>query len=158
LEFAFRESVFNLVMQSLQRANREILVRRCAGMANLSGRNGSANRFALLANRTLPIAINCNAHPQMSGLPNHNTETVRTTSWTQVQSTESGFLDPGCRYVSRAAGLPLLKLGFGLVLSNVAKYIIKYIIKRLAPPSQGWRTFLRNHAPTIAVGLPVHTG
>jgi hypothetical protein len=38
----------------------------------------------------------------------------------------------GCRITGE-----LLKLGFGLVLSNVAKYIIKYIIKRLGPPSQG---------------------
>src|SRR4029077_10550681 len=26
----------------------------------------------------------------------------------------------------------------------------KYMVKRRAPPSQGWRTFLRNHAPDIA--------
>jgi hypothetical protein len=26
----------------------------------------------------------------------------------------------------------------------------KYMVKRRAPPSQGWRTFLRNHAPNIA--------
>ena len=27
----------------------------------------------------------------------------------------------------------------------------KYMVKRRAPPSQGWRTFLRNHAP-VPVG------
>ena len=40
----------------------------------------------------------------------------------------------------------LLKLGFEVAQSNVAKYMVK----RREPPSQGWRTFLRNHAPDIA--------
>jgi hypothetical protein len=40
----------------------------------------------------------------------------------------------------------LLKLGFEVAQSTVAKYLIK----RWGPPSQGWRTFLRNHAPDIA--------
>jgi transposase InsO family protein len=40
----------------------------------------------------------------------------------------------------------LLKLGFEVAQSSVAKYIDK----RWGPPSQGWRTFLRNHAPDIA--------
>jgi transposase InsO family protein len=40
----------------------------------------------------------------------------------------------------------LLKLGFKLAQSSVAKYMIK----GCRPPSQGWRTFLRNHAPDIA--------
>jgi hypothetical protein len=40
----------------------------------------------------------------------------------------------------------LLKLGFEVSQSSVAKYMIK----RCGPPSQGWRTFLRNHAPDIA--------
>jgi hypothetical protein len=40
----------------------------------------------------------------------------------------------------------LLKLGFEVAQTSVAKYVIK----RRAPPSQGWRTFLRNHAPDIA--------
>src|SRR6476620_69238 len=40
----------------------------------------------------------------------------------------------------------LLKLGFSVAQSTVAKYMVK----RRAPPSQGWRTFLRNHAPDIA--------
>ena len=40
----------------------------------------------------------------------------------------------------------LLKLGFEVAQSSVAKYMVK----RLGPPSQGWRTFLRNHAPDIA--------
>jgi hypothetical protein len=40
----------------------------------------------------------------------------------------------------------LLKLGFEVAQSSVAKYKIK----RHGPPSQGWRTFLRNHAPDIA--------
>jgi transposase InsO family protein len=40
----------------------------------------------------------------------------------------------------------LLKLGFEIAQSSVAKYMVK----RQAPPSQGWRTFLQNHAPDIA--------
>ena len=40
----------------------------------------------------------------------------------------------------------LLKLGFEIAQSTVAKYMVK----RHGPPSQGWRTFLRNHAPDIA--------
>jgi hypothetical protein len=40
----------------------------------------------------------------------------------------------------------LLKLGFEVAQSSVAKYIVK----RRAPPGQGWRTFLHNHAPDIA--------
>jgi len=40
----------------------------------------------------------------------------------------------------------LLKLGFEVAQSSVAKYIVK----RWGPPSQGWRTFLCNHAPDIA--------
>jgi transposase InsO family protein len=40
----------------------------------------------------------------------------------------------------------LLKLGFEVAQSSVAKYMAK----RHGPPSQRWRTFLRNHAPDIA--------
>jgi transposase InsO family protein len=40
----------------------------------------------------------------------------------------------------------LLKLGFEIAQSSVAKYMVK----RCGPPSQGWWTFLRNHAPDIA--------
>src|SRR5262245_10646996 len=40
----------------------------------------------------------------------------------------------------------LLKLGFEVAQSSVAKYMVK----RHGPPSQGWCTFLRNHAPDIA--------
>src|SRR6267378_3423 len=40
----------------------------------------------------------------------------------------------------------LLKLGFSVPQSSVAKYMVK----RRGPPSQEWRTFLRNHAPDIA--------
>jgi transposase InsO family protein len=41
----------------------------------------------------------------------------------------------------------LLKLGFKVAQSTAAKYMVK----RWGPPSQRWRTFLRNHAPDIAV-------
>jgi hypothetical protein len=40
----------------------------------------------------------------------------------------------------------LLKLGFEIAQSSVAKYMVK----RSWPPSQGWRTFLSNHSPDIA--------
>ena len=40
----------------------------------------------------------------------------------------------------------LLKLGFDVAQSSVAKYMIK----RRRPGDQGWRTFLRNHRPEIA--------
>src|SRR6266480_3857007 len=40
----------------------------------------------------------------------------------------------------------LLKLGFEVAQSSVAKYMVK----KCGPPSQGWCTFLRNHAPDIA--------
>src|SRR5229473_3192666 len=40
----------------------------------------------------------------------------------------------------------LLKLGFSVAQSTVATYMVK----RRGPPSQGWRTFLRNHAPDAA--------
>ena len=40
----------------------------------------------------------------------------------------------------------LLKLGFEVAQSSVAKYLVK----QSRPPSQGWHTFLRNHASDIA--------
>src|SRR5512132_2814608 len=40
----------------------------------------------------------------------------------------------------------LLKLGFDVAESTVSKYMIR----RRRPPSQSWRTFLRNHAEAIA--------
>jgi transposase InsO family protein len=40
----------------------------------------------------------------------------------------------------------LLKLGFEIAQSSVAKYMVK----RRGPPNQSWRTFLHNHAPDIA--------
>jgi transposase InsO family protein len=40
----------------------------------------------------------------------------------------------------------LLKLGFEVAQSTVAKYMVK----RCGPTSQQWRTFLRNHAPDLA--------
>jgi hypothetical protein len=40
----------------------------------------------------------------------------------------------------------LLKLGVEVAQSTGAKYMVK----RYGPPSQGWRTFVRNHAPDIA--------
>jgi hypothetical protein len=40
----------------------------------------------------------------------------------------------------------LLKLGFEVAQSSVAKYMTK----RRGPPSQGWLTLLRNHAADVA--------
>jgi transposase InsO family protein len=40
----------------------------------------------------------------------------------------------------------LIKLGFEVAQSSVAKYMVK----RCGPPSQGWYTFLRNHGPEVA--------
>src|SRR6201998_1869227 len=40
----------------------------------------------------------------------------------------------------------LLKLGVDIGQTSVAKYMVR----RSAPPTQGWRTFLRNHADGIA--------
>jgi hypothetical protein len=40
----------------------------------------------------------------------------------------------------------LLKRGFEVAQSSVAKYMVK----RRGPPSQGWRTFLRNHRREVA--------
>jgi transposase InsO family protein len=40
----------------------------------------------------------------------------------------------------------LIKLGITIAQSSVAKYMGR----RLHPPSQGWKTFLHNHAPQIA--------
>ena len=40
----------------------------------------------------------------------------------------------------------LLKLGFDVAQSTVAKYMVR----RRGPPSQGWKAFLRNHAPDIS--------
>ena len=49
----------------------------------------------------------------------------------------------------------LLKLGFEVAQSSVAKYMVK----RYGPPSQGWLTFLLNHAPASANrGIPLGRG
>jgi hypothetical protein len=40
----------------------------------------------------------------------------------------------------------LLKLGIDIGQTSVAKYMVK----RRGPPSQGWKTFLHNHADGIA--------
>ena len=44
------------------------------------------------------------------------------------------------------ASTELLKLVFEVAQPSVAKYMVK----RRVPPSEGWRTFLRNHAPDVA--------
>ena len=52
---------------------------------------------------------------------------------------------PGSTRPPRIHG-ELLKLGIDVGQTSVAKYIVK----RREPPSQGWRTFLHNHADGIA--------
>ena len=59
--------------------------------------------------------------------------------------------DPANEHGEFVLGAPrihgeLLKLGFEVAQSSVAKYMVK----RRGPPSQGWRAFLRNHAQDIA--------
>jgi hypothetical protein len=60
-------------------------------------------------------------------------------------------IDPANEHGESTLGAPrihgeLLKLGFEVAQSSVANYMVK----RRGPPSQGWRTFLHNHAPDIA--------
>jgi hypothetical protein len=45
----------------------------------------------------------------------------------------------------------LLKLGFEVAQSTVARYMCRHS----RPPSQGWRTFLSNHADGIAANRPL---
>jgi transposase InsO family protein len=64
---------------------------------------------------------------------------------------EAARVDPAVSVENPLWGAPrihgeLLKLGIEVAQSSVAKYMAK----RRGPPSQGWRTFLRNHAPDIA--------
>jgi hypothetical protein len=40
----------------------------------------------------------------------------------------------------------LLKLGIDVGQTSIAKYMVR----RRGPPSQGWKTFLRNHADGVA--------
>ena len=44
------------------------------------------------------------------------------------------------------AGFITIMCGFRFSVHTAAKYMVK----RVGPPSQGWRTFLRNHAQDIA--------
>jgi len=49
----------------------------------------------------------------------------------------------------------LLKLGFEVAQSRVAKYMVK----RRGPPSQGWRTFLRNRPlPNVCISIGAESG
>jgi transposase InsO family protein len=59
--------------------------------------------------------------------------------------------DPADEHENPLWGAPrihgeLLKLGFEVAQSSVAKYMVK----RRGPPSQGWSTFLRNHVLEVA--------
>jgi hypothetical protein len=48
----------------------------------------------------------------------------------------------------------LLTLGYELAESTVSKYMIR----RRGPPSQTWRTFLRNHALAPSANVPTTFG
>ena len=56
-----------------------------------------------------------------------------------------GWRSRQCRAMSRRHG-ELLKLGIDIGQTSAAKYMAR----RRRPPSQGWSTFLRNHADGIA--------
>jgi transposase InsO family protein len=78
---------------------------------------------------------------------------VEITATGRAPANRSGLAraDPANERREPALGAPrihgeLLKLGFAVAQSSVAKYMVK----RRGPPSQGWRTFLHNHAPDIA--------
>src|SRR6202166_4386086 len=58
------------------------------------------------------------------------------------QADEHGEFALGCAAHPRRTA----QAGFSVAQSSVAKYMVK----RRGPPSQGWGTFLRNHAPDIA--------
>jgi hypothetical protein len=64
---------------------------------------------------------------------------------TLVRWHRAGFVDNPLWGAPRIHG-ELLKLGFEVAQSSVAKYMAT----RPGRPSQGWRTFLRNHSPNIA--------
>src|SRR5258706_5301026 len=52
---------------------------------------------------------------------------------------------------SRSSDRKPLCVGIAPVFAEIAQSrVAKYMVKRCGPPSQGWRTFLRNHAPDIA--------
>src|SRR3984893_9470848 len=60
-------------------------------------------------------------------------------------SFQAHWLD-GCRSISVAGSARVLKLGIDIGQTSVAKYMAR----RGGPPSQGWKTFLNNHADGIA--------
>jgi hypothetical protein len=76
-------------------------------------------------------------------------------SWRTAEDRRgSARADPADERGKSAVGSPrihgeLLKLGFEVAQSSVAKYMVK----RCGPPSRGWIIFLRNHAPDIAIFL-----
>ena len=76
---------------------------------------------------------------------------ITATRRTAADSDGAAGADPAMSAENRLWGAPrihgeLLKLGFEISQSTVAKYMAR----RRGPPSQGWRAFLRNHAPHIA--------
>src|SRR6195256_5415545 len=76
---------------------------------------------------------------------------IRSTGRATADRDRIARADPADEHGKFSLGAPrfhgeLLKLGFSVAQSSVAKYMVK----RRGPPSQEWRTFLRNHAPDIA--------
>ncbi|MGA9819485.1 MAG: hypothetical protein WBQ54_21520, partial [Pseudolabrys sp.] len=70
--------------------------------------------------------------------------------WAPADQRGAARFDPANEHrepaLGRAAHPWRTELGFEVAQSSVAKYMVK----RHGLPSQGWRTFLRNHAPDIA--------
>jgi len=60
--------------------------------------------------------------------------------------TDGDLLQTFARIYVGLLSFELLKLGFDVAQSRVSKYMLR----RRGPPSQGWKTFLRNHADGIA--------
>jgi hypothetical protein len=76
---------------------------------------------------------------------------VTTTGRATTNRDGAARIDPADEHEDSALGRAAhsrrtAQLGFEVAQSSVAKYMVK----RRGPASQGWRTFLRNHAPEIA--------
>jgi hypothetical protein len=76
---------------------------------------------------------------------------VATSWWSATSSAGNTQTDPRDEHRHPLWGAPrihgeLLKLDIAIGQTSVAKYMAK----RRGPPSQGWKTFLRNHADGIA--------
>ena len=133
-----------------------VLRRKLPGRVRLS--NGDRFFFVWLY-RLFPSVLNAVRIIQPETLVRWHREGFRRYwRWKSRARTDRPPVDSGLRSLIRQMnvenplwGAPrihgeLLKLGFDVAQSTVAKYMNR----RRGPPSQGWRTFLHNHAPEIA--------